>query len=310
MGEQRRTGGTDMPGKFREQIDFYLNHLLAERNFSRHTLDAYHRDLEKLAAFAERRGKQGFDELRPLDVTEFLKQVALGGLGVRSQARLLSALRGCFRFLLSEQVCKSDPTRDLESPRAGRKLPSYLTLDEVEALLRSPCGDNPRRVRDRAMLEVLYATGLRVSELVGLKAEWLDLSAGIVRAFGKRRKERLVPLGEPAQAALSEYLQAARPALLRGRRSEYVFVTGRGRPMTRQAFWKIIRQYALAAGIGRSISPHQLRHSFATHLLERGADLRSVQAMLGHADISTTEIYTHVDSARLRQVIDRFHPRA
>jgi len=298
-----------MNNRCQEQIDFFLNHLRAERNLSHNTLAAYHQDLEKLALFCRQTGKNGFDELSQLDVAEFLKQIARGGLGVRSQARLLSALRGCFRFLLSEQMVKSDPTRDIPLPRAGRKLPSFLTLQEVEALLAAPRGEGPLQLRDRAMLEVLYATGLRVSELVGMKLDWLDLDSGLVRAFGKRRKERLVPMGEPAKKALAEYLEKGRPALLKNRRSDYVFVTSRGRHISRQAFWKKIRHYALICGINRRISPHQLRHSFATHLLERGADLRSVQTLLGHSDIATTEIYTHINSARLRQVIDKFHPR-
>ena len=195
-------------------------------------------------------------------------------------------------------------------PKVPRKLPEFLSVEEVDDLLAQPRLDHPRGLRDKAMLETLYATGLRVSELVGLALDALDQRLGVVRAFGKRRKERLVPLGDQALDAIQAYLESSRPALLKGRRSDRLFVTSRGGPMTRQGFWKLLKRYAVAAGIRRAISPHKLRHSFATHLLERGADLRSVQAMLGHVDISTTEIYTHVNAARLRKVYDKFHPRA
>lgn len=296
--------------RFDSDIDLLLAHLRVERNLSPHTLQAYARDLGQVAGFCRQRGRAGFAAVQPLDLVEFLKQLNSRGLSVRSQARLLSALRTCYRFLLGEGRCQRDPTREIDSPRVGRKLPEFLSIAEVDALLAACGGTAPRQVRDRAMLEVLYATGLRVSELVNLKLEMLDLRRGLVRPFGKRRKERLVPLGEQSLAALHDYLERGRPALLGRRASEFVFVSTRGRPLTRQGFWKNLKRLALQAGIRQSVSPHQLRHSFATHLLERGADLRSVQAMLGHADISTTEIYTHVNAERLRQVINRFHPRS
>jgi len=295
---------------FDTEIDLLLDHLRVERNLSPHTLEAYARDLGRVSGFCRRRGRGGFAEVQPLDLVEFLKELNSHGLSVRSQARLLSALRTCYRFLLGEGLCRHDPTSEIDSPRAGRKLPEFLSIAEVDALLAACGGDAPRQLRNRAMLEVLYATGLRVSELVGLKLQMLDLRRGLVRAFGKRRKERLVPLGEQALAALEDYLARGRPALLGPHGSEYLFVSARGRPLTRQGFWKNLKRLALQAGIRHSVSPHQLRHSFATHLLERGADLRSVQAMLGHADISTTEIYTHINAERLRQVIKRFHPRS
>ncbi len=296
--------------KFDSQLDIYLNHLKVERNLSKHTLDAYQSDLRKLIQFATRKGLQHFGEVGQLDLVAFLKEQHEQGLSVRSQARLISAMRTCYRFLVGENICGQDPTADIEIPTAGRKLPEFLSVEEVEALLAQPETTSPRGLRDRAMLEVLYASGLRVSELVQLTLEELDLRLGVLRAFGKRRKERLVPLGDQSLIAVREYLEKGREKLLTGRRSEYLFVTARGSSMTRQAFWKNLKRYAASANIERNISPHKLRHSFATHLLERGADLRSVQAMLGHADISTTEIYTHVNSTMLRKVYNRYHPRA
>jgi integrase/recombinase XerD len=297
-------------GRFDAELNLYLNHLTVERNVSPNTLAAYRRDLDKLIEFSRRAGKESFADVTPLDLVEFLKSLHKQGLGVRSQARLLSAIRSCYRFLVGEGHCASEPTREVEMPKMARRLPEFLSINEVDDLLAAPRGDNPRSLRDKAMLETLYASGLRVSELVGLTVDSLDRRLGVVRAFGKRRKERLVPLGDQAQAAIEQYLATARETLLKGRRTPYLFVTARGNSMTRQSFWMILKRYAVAAGIKRAISPHKLRHSFATHLLERGADLRSVQALLGHADVATTEIYTHVTTQRLRQVYDRFHPRA
>jgi integrase/recombinase XerD len=294
---------------FEHEIDLYLSHLRVERNLSRNTLEAYARDLRTLARYGERAGKSSLGELTALDLNRFL--LSLGRrISVRSQARLLSAVRTCYRFLVGEHVLQSDPTAEIDMPKIPRKLPEFLSVQEVDDLLARPPRDDPRGLRDAAMLEVLYATGIRVSELVSLRLDSVDHRMGIVRVFGKGRKERLVPLGEQALSVLEQYLQAARERLLRGRRSESLFVTARGRPMSRQGFWKNLKRYARAAGIQRNISPHKLRHSFATHLIERGADLRSVQALLGHADISTTEIYTHVNAERLRAVYDKFHPRA
>ncbi len=295
---------------FEEQLDSFMNHLKAERNLSRNTLEAYAGDLGKLLDFAGKKGRNGFAEVTPMDLVGFLKKLHRQGLSVRSQARLLSALRTCYRFLVSEGVCQDDPTHEIEMPKMTRKLPEFLSIEEVDDLLSQPPLDTPRGLRDRAMLETLYATGLRVSELVQLRMENVDRRLGCVRALGKRRKERMVPLGDQALEAINRYLEEAREKLLSGRRSAFLFVTSRGKGMTRQGFWKNLKRYAAAAGISKNISPHKLRHSFATHLLERGADLRSVQAMLGHADIATTEIYTHVNATRLRKVYDRFHPRA
>jgi integrase/recombinase XerD len=295
---------------FEEQLDSFMSHLKVERNLSLNTLEAYAGDINKLLDFARRKGRKGFDQVTPMDLVGFLKKLHRKGLSVRSQARLLSALRTCYRFLVSEGVCKDDPTSEIEMPKTTRKLPEFLSIEEVDDLLAQPPDDTPLGLRDRAMLETIYATGLRVSELVQLRLDNVDFRLGCVRALGKRRKERLVPLGDQALGAINAYLEDGRGELLSGRRCDHLFVTSRGKCMTRQAFWKNLKRYAVAAGIAKNISPHKLRHSFATHLLERGADLRSVQAMLGHADIATTEIYTHVNATRLRKVYDRFHPRA
>ena len=295
---------------FEEQLDSFMNHLKVERNLSRNTLDAYASDIGKLVDFAACKKRKDFSQVTPMDLVGFLKKLHRQGLSVRSQARLLSALRTCYRFLVAEGACKDDPTLEIEMPKTTRKLPEFLSIEEVDDLLVQPPGDTPLGLRDRAMLETLYATGLRVSELVQLRLDNVDFRLGCVRALGKRRKERLVPLGDQALGAINAYLEDGRGELLSGRRCDHLFVTSRGKCMTRQAFWKNLKRYAVMAGITKNISPHKLRHSFATHLLERGADLRSVQAMLGHADIATTEIYTHVNATRLRKVYDRFHPRA
>lgn len=295
---------------FDEQLDRFMDHLKVERNLSFNTLDAYRRDLGKLVQFAEHGGRSDLGQVTVLDLVSFLREQNQHGLSVRSQGRMLSAFRTCYRFLVTEGYAQGDPTREIDMPKIPRKLPEFLSIEEVDDLIGVPPIDHPRGLRDRAMIETLYATGIRVSELVNLRLDGLDQRLGTVRVFGKGRKERLVPLGEQALAILKDYLDNVRGTLLRERRSPQVFVTARGKPFTRQGFWKNLKRYARAAGIRRNISPHMLRHSFATHLIERGADLRSVQALLGHADISTTEIYTHVNAERLRRVYDQFHPRA
>ncbi|HEX6738537.1 MAG TPA: tyrosine recombinase, partial [Vicinamibacteria bacterium] len=227
-----------------------------------------------------------------------------------SVARMVHAWRGFFRFTVREGRRREDPMENLRAPRAFKALPRFLTLAQVDALLAAPGAEGPLAVRDRAILEVLYATGLRVSELIGLRAADVDLQVGLVTAFGKGRKERLVPLGRQAQRWVQRYLQEARGELVRGRAAATLFVNQGGGALTRSGLWGIVRRHAVAAGVARGLTPHVLRHSFATHLLERGADLRALQAMLGHADISTTQIYTHVTRERLRRVYDQYHPRA
>ena len=290
-------------------IDAFLGHLKVERRLARNTLSAYAGDLSVFAEVCERRGVTAAERVAPTDVLAFLRARLEAGASARTQARNLVAVRGLYRYLRAERRVEADPTADLALPRIGRKLPSFLGPKEVEALLSAPDPRTPRGLRDQAMLETLYATGLRVSELVRLGVSEVNLEAGFVIALGKGQKQRAVPLGDLARGAITRYLATARPVLLGRRASSALFVTRRGRAMTRQGFWKLLGAYARVAGIRKPLSPHTLRHSFATHLLEGGADLRSVQTMLGHADIATTEIYTHVQRARLREVIARHHPR-
>ena len=311
----------------------FLDHLKVERQLAGNTLAAYGRDLAHFAAFAAKRGIRDAGAVRSIDVLDYLA-LATKDLAPRSQARRLTALRMLFRFLKAEHAIPDEPTSDIDMPRYGRKLPGVLTLAEVESLLAAPDRRTPRGARDGAMLDLLYATGLRVSELVGLRLAQVNFQAGYLMALGKGRKERVVPIGEGALLSLRAYVEEARAGLLTGngqqaakspgkptgkgpgkstrmnKGSNAVFITRLGRPMTRQGFWKLISAYARGAGIRKPLSPHKLRHAFATHLVERGADLRAVQAMLGHVDIGTTEVYTHLSRAHLRSVYDKHHPRA
>jgi integrase/recombinase XerD len=295
-------------------IQQFLDHLKVERELSAATLEAYGRDLAAFAQFAAGRRVVRAGEVRTIDVLDYLAHLTERHLTARSQARRLIALRQLFKFLKAERLREDNPTEDVELPRFGRRLPDFLTIDEVDRLLAAPDRTTARGARDGAMLETLYATGLRVSELVKLRLGDLNFDGGYLIAHGKGKKERLVPLGEVALASLRHYVDQARPQFLRpasaARVADGLFLTRLGRRMTRQGFWKLLGQQAVAAGITKAISPHKLRHSFATHLVERGADLRAVQAMLGHADIGTTEIYTHVSRGHLRAVYDKFHPRA
>jgi integrase/recombinase XerD len=289
---------------FREAVTAYLTWVRVERGLAAHTVAAYRRDLQDF----ERRLEPGaVDQIVLEDVLRWLALRNADGIGARSQARGLVALRGLFRHLSDEHGLRTDPTALVEMPRIGRPLPKTLSLDEVDALLAAPDRGDPVGLRDAAMLEVLYATGLRVSELVGLRIDQVHLEAGFVRVLGKGRKERIVPLGDVAREAVERYLATARRAPRRA--AEALFISRLDRGLTRQGFFKILRAVALKAGIDRSVSPHQLRHAFATHLLERGADLRSLQLMLGHADIGTTEIYTHLSRARLSRIHAEHHPR-
>jgi integrase/recombinase XerD len=293
-----------------EAIDLYLDHLKIERGLSRNTIEAYGRDLGKFRAFAAERALNRAGDVEMRHLLQYLVALASGKLAVRSQARALVALRGLWKHLRAERHVERDPTAELELPRVGRPLPEVLTPAEVDELLAKPAAGTPRGLRDAAMLETLYATGLRVSELVALRLSDINLAEGFLSTFGKGKKQRLVPMGEQAVARVRDYLESARPGFDRGKNAPGLFLTHLGRPMTRQGFWKLLRGYAVAAGIHKPISPHKLRHSFATHLLERGADLRAVQAMLGHADIGTTQIYTHLSNAHVRRVYKQHHPRA
>jgi integrase/recombinase XerD len=291
-------------------IDLFLDHVKIERGLGKNTVLAYGRDLGRFRKFCGARGIEEAEGIEQRHVLAYLVTLHQAKLAVRSQARALVALRGMCKHLRLERHLARDPTAEIELPRVGRPLPEVLSLAEVERLLETPALDHPRGVRDRAMLATLYATGLRVSELISLKRADVDLEARFLSTMGKGRKQRLVPLGDEAVDRIQDYLAQARPGFDRGANAPALFLTHLGRPMTRQGFWKIITRYARAAGIRKPISPHKLRHSFATHLLENGADLRAVQAMLGHADIGTTQIYTHLSKARVREVYRKNHPRA
>ncbi|WIG97396.1 site-specific tyrosine recombinase XerD [Myxococcus sp. SDU36] len=291
-------------------LDAFIAFIRAERGLSGKTVDAYAADINVYFEDLRARGVSDVTRARQEDVSAHLAALGKRGVGKRSQARHLAALRGFHRFLVAERMADKDPTEDLDTPRSPRKLPSFLTLEEVEQLLAAPDERTSTGVRDKAMLEVLYATGLRVSELCGLGINDVQLTAGYLVAKGKGAKERLVPLGSVAIEKVQAYLTQSRPVVLGRRKSQALFVTPRGSGFTRQGFWKLLKRYALKAGIAKPLSPHKLRHSFATHLVERGADLRAVQQMLGHADLATTQIYTHVNAARLRSVYDEFHPRS
>lgn len=290
-------------------LDLFLNYLVVEKGLAKNTIEAYSRDIGGYLDFARQRGVESMNDVRPSDVAGFIAAMKERGLGPRSRARALSAIRMFHRFLVVESYCADNPTAIIEAPKALAKLPTVLAAREVERLLAAPAGEGVIEVRDRAMLELLYATGLRVSELVALKIRDVNSSAGYLLAMGKGSKERVVPMGEAARLALTVYLTAARPELERAGGSDCLFLSRFGEGMSRQAFWNIVKKWAREAGIPKRISPHTLRHSFATHLLENGADLRSVQIMLGHADLSTTQIYTHVTRERLKRLHEEFHPR-
>jgi len=277
---------------------------------ARNTLEAYRRDLAQFAAWLAGQGGPGLLEAGPADLHRYLAwQVETRKAKPRSTGRLVSSMRRFYRFAVLEGLRRDDPCAQIEAPKLPRSLPKSLSEAEVEALLAAPDVDSDLGLRDKAMLETLYASGLRVSELTGLKVQQVSLDMGVVRVLGKGAKERLTPLGEEALDWIRRYQELARPLILGARRSDALFVTGRGAPMTRQAFWGLVKRYAARAGIRSAISPHTLRHAFATHLINHGADLRVVQMLLGHADISTTQIYTHVARERLKQVHAKHHPR-
>jgi integrase/recombinase XerD len=295
-------------------IDAYLDHLRVERRLAGHTLESYARDLRHLAEFAAGAGRT-VDALDRRALEAFVAEQRARGHSPRSVARAVAAVRGYYRFLVLDQRLPESPAEDLRPPRAWPALPKFLSLDEVDRLIAQPDVSTPLGLRDRAMIEVLYASGLRVSELVGLRPADLHLDEEYLTCIGKGSKERLVPIGEQAAQWVRRYTRDARADLVqRARRQRAaaprLFVNARGGPLSRVGFWKTLKRYGRQADIRSPLSPHVLRHSFATHLLDRGADLRAIQMMLGHADLSTTQIYTHVLEARLRSVYDRFHPRA
>jgi integrase/recombinase XerD len=290
-----------------DAIDRYLLHAKVEQGLAKNTILAYARDLHAFAEYCAERELEQVQQVSSRTVVDFLLRQARAGLSSRSQARRLVAVRALFRFLCAERLLSRDPTASVEAPRTTRRLPVVLSAQEVERLLSAPDRKTPLGLRDAAMLETLYATGIRVSELVGLRAADAHLQNGYIKVTGKGSKQRLVPLGEAAVEAIEGYLADVRPRWDRGHPA--LFLSARSRPLSRQGFWKRIRRHARTAGLPAHISPHKLRHSFATHLLDHGADLRAVQEMLGHADISTTQIYTHVCQARLSRLVREHHPR-
>jgi integrase/recombinase XerD len=291
-------------------ISLFLTHVKVEKGLSANTVAAYQRDLAKFNVFAQKR-KLTLEGVNRDDLVDFLAGMYREKLESRTVARHLVTLRNFFRFAQVQEFITTDPSRNLESPKIRRNLPGYLRLEEVERLLAQPDATKALGLRDRAMLEVLYSTGLRVSELIGLRVTDLDAKVGCIRCIGKGDKERIVPAGRKALGIVAKYLQSARPKLLgKGVSSQALFVNRRGKSLSRVGVWKILSGYGRRAGLRVALTPHMLRHSFATHLLERGADLRSVQLMLGHADISTTQIYTHVVEERLKQIYKAHHPRA
>jgi len=289
-----------------ELLRKYLDFLTVEKGLSKNTLESYNRDLRKYVLFM---GKKGPREISVGDLREFLARLSHEGLAAPSIARCIAAVRGFHKYLLIDGLADDDPTATIENPGGWKRLPKTLNSEDVVSLLNQPDPNAQLGLRDRAMLELLYATGLRVSELVNLTLRDVNLERGFLIVVGKGSKERVVPLGEIAAMHVQAYLDRGRPILMKGHVSDALFVTSRKRAMTRQMFWERIRSYVRKAGINQNVSPHTLRHSFATHLLDNGADLRAVQAMLGHADISTTQIYTHVSRERLRQIHEKYHPR-
>jgi len=292
-----------------DAADLYLSHVAAEKGLARNSVEAYGQDLRGFIDLMEQREVHDAQRVVRDDIVAYLDDLSSRGLAQSTRARKTSAVRGFFKFLHREKLVDVDPFKDIRQGRRSRKIPRQISVADIEKLLEAVAGDAPVKVRDRAMLELVYACGLRVSELVGLEMGRVNVRDGFLTVSGKGGKERAVPIGRSAIGSLRQYLQEARPELDRAGRSTTLFVGRGGRPLTRQGFWKKLREYALAAGLG-PVSPHMLRHSFATHLLEGGADLRAVQMMLGHADLSTTQIYTHVAGKRLREVHDRHHPRS
>lgn len=290
-------------------IDLFLNYLRVERHLADNTLQAYGRDLRFFSEYLSKNKISVLEKVTEKNILEFISSCRKRGVKSRSIARTLVAVRSLFRFMIREKIMENDPTSKIEFPKLGIRLPKTMNLEQVDSLLAQPDLNKDIGARDHAMLQLMYATGMRVSELVNVKLNSLNLDGGYLRVFGKGSKERVVPMGDVARKALEDYITNIRNK--KGiAASEYLFITGRNEPMTRQGFWERIKFYAKKAGIRVNVTPHMLRHSFATHLLERGADLRSVQTMLGHADVSTTQIYTHVSPKHLQAIYKKFHPRS
>ncbi|MFA5063741.1 MAG: site-specific tyrosine recombinase XerD [Candidatus Omnitrophota bacterium] len=293
----------------KELIDTFLNYLAVERGLSNNTIISYREDLNAYLDFIEKSNINTLSKISKNNITSFMFCQKEKGISVNSIARRLAAIRMFHRFLTRERILKDDPSTLIDSPKLWKKIPETLTLNEVEALIMQPDARSVQGLRDRAILETLYATGMRVSEAVNLKKDNVNLDIGFLRCIGKGNKERVIPLGKKAIVSINKYLEGSRPKLLNNKESEFLFVSRFGKKISRQSFWKIVKKYAKSARIKKPIKPHILRHSFATHLLEHGADLRSVQEMLGHSDISTTQIYTHINKDRLKNIHRQFHPR-
>lgn len=292
-----------------ELVEEFLSHLSVERGLSDNTLFSYKRDLSRFLEYLKKRRVSSVQRVTRQMVSSFMMSEKDRGLSANSVSRELACLKSFFKFLVRENKVKEDITSIIESPKLWKKLPFTLNLDEVEAILKAPNVKDLMGARDKASLELMYATGMRVSELINLKMNDLNMEVGFVKCVGKGDKERIIPFGTKARQSISRYLDKSRPVFLKKKISNFLFLTRLGRPMSRQTFWKTIKRYTKLAGIKKAITPHSLRHSFATHILERGADLRIVQELLGHADISTTQIYTHVSKDRLKSIHHKFHPR-
>ncbi len=298
-----------LPTQFNTARDFFLHHLISERRLAENSVEAYSADITLFLTFIKTKGKRHLNRVDASLIHDFLEHCRHNSVSNRSNARRISVLKSFFSFLAQQDIVKQNPFAMIDLPKSGRTLPKALSLNEIKRLLTPPVKDSSFTRRDSAMLFLLYSTGLRVSELIRLPLSACNISAGFVRVLGKGNKERLIPFGEQAKEKIEFYLETARPLILKGKQSNFLFVTRRGSCMTRLRFWQIIRKAAMAAGIEKDISPHMIRHSFATHLLSHGADLRSVQLMLGHTDIATTQIYTHIDQSRLKNIHKKFHPR-
>lgn len=293
----------------KELLDEFLNYLSVERGLSKNTVSSYRQDLFRFINYLESKGIKDIDKAKRQDVSDHLLHLKDNGLSSNSISRALAAIKIFYRFLVRERLAKDDVAGILESPRLIRPLPNVLTAGEVDKLLSATDIRDWMGIRDKAALELIYATGMRVSEIVELSTEGLNLDVGFIKCKGKGGKERIVPIGKEAKNSISKYIEKVRPRLLKQREDSHLFLTRLGKKVSRQSFWKMIKRYAKIARIKKGITPHTLRHSFATHLLERGADLRVVQEMLGHADISTTQIYTHINKERLKSIHKQFHPR-
>ncbi len=291
-------------------LDSFLTYLTVEKGLSKNTLESYGRDVRKFLAFLEEGQIKTIQEIKYENILDFLSHFKKHGYSDTTTVRTIVSIKQFFKYLLLEKIIKEDPTSQIRTPKMKKSIPGVISLEDVERVLASPNESTPEGIRDLAMLEVLYATGIRVSELIWLKLNDVNFEMGFVIVYGKGSKERIVPIGGQAQEKLRTYMELSRPLLLKSRDSKELFVTRRAKAMTRQGFWKLIKNYALKSGITKQISPHTMRHSFATHLLERGADLRTIQIMLGHSDISTTQIYTHVENERLKEIHKKYHPRS